>query len=282
MSTRSEHDETDHSNSQVSTRRPYWSSRQEHLRHPRAIWQQDVEDADVMHDNTTEEDTTTESDEVSTLSELTTSPLPMINLHWINTPRVNTRGHVHEMSLHAFLHHPRVSCIEVIERCCNSDVSNTKILQWNTLDDITPKYVAHSMSSIVYKDDTQRHEERITNMVNNWTFKSNFQIVASTIGVYDNDNGSVSVLDMIIQDVNSKELSIAFVVFEDSVHTWRERLKHPESKLQILFHFAKYNQLLLLHQYNICATAYLLATSSVQADASQFEFEFRISNSYLI
>jgi hypothetical protein len=119
-------------------------------------------------------------------------------------------------------------------------------------------------------------------MVNNWTSRLNFETVASTIGVYDKDNISVSVLDMIVQDIYSKKLSIVFVLFEDSVHTWHERLDQPRSKIQILCDFAEYNQRLLLNQYNISVSAYLLATSSVEAYAAEFEFEFRISDSLLI
>jgi hypothetical protein len=282
MTNPSVHDETDHSDFEVSTRRPHWSSSLEYLRHRIALRRQATEDADAIAVDRRDEDMNAESDEESTSSTLTISPLPMINLNWVNTVQMNSRDCVHDISLHAFLHHPRVGSIEVSERCCEGNVNKRHVLQWNSIDNITPKYVMHSMSNIVYNDDARRHQNRINVMVNNWTSRLNFETVASTIGVYDKDNISVSVLDMIVQDIYSKKLSIVFVLFEDSAHTWHERLDEPSSKIQKLSDFAKYNQRLLLNQYNISVSAYLLATSSVEAYAAEFEFEFRISDSLLI
>jgi hypothetical protein len=231
-----------------------------------------------MQDNTSENDLSTESDEISTTDSVASVS---INVSWVNTPRVNSSQHSNEMLLEAFLQHPYVSEIEFTDiqlADSTNSIPQTHNLEWNTNEDIQPEYVLHSMSNDLYEGNAVQHQDRISKMINAWATFACIDVVSSTIGVYDTENRSVSILDIIGQDATSKEIYIAFVLFEDSDDTssWRDKLRQSESKIARLCKFAKYNQRLLQTQFNINTRAYLLCTSSTEIYPPRFEFEFRI------
>jgi hypothetical protein len=273
MPTRSDHDNTTAFNLDVSTRRPVWSSRQEHLRHRMELRRRVVEDQGIVQGNESENDLMTESDDVSTTDSMTSVS---INVSWVNNPRVNHSQHSNEMVLEAFLRHPYVSEIQFTESIY--PLSDRHSLEWNTSENIRPDYVLHSMSNVLYEGNAIQHQDRISKMINAWATFACIDVVSSTIGVYDTENRSVSILDIIGQDATSKEIYIAFVLFEDSDDTssWRDKLRQSESKIARLCKFAKYNQRLLQTQFNINTRAYLLCTSSTEIYPPRFEFEFRI------
>jgi hypothetical protein len=278
MPSENAHDDTNAVNIDATTRRPLWSSRQEHLRHRIQLRRTALEDQDTMQDNTSENDLSTESDEISTTDSVASVS---INVSWVNTPRVNSSQHSNEMLLEAFLQHPYVSEIEFTDiqlADSTNSIPQTHNLEWNTNEDIQPEYVLHSMSNDLYEGNAVQHQDRISKMINSWAMNTGIDIVASTMGVYDTDNRSLSILDIIGQGTQSKSIYIAFVLFEDCHrrNSWHDRLLQSGSKLQRLAKFAKYNQQLLQAQFNINSQVYLLGTSSIDMYPPQFEFEFRI------
>jgi hypothetical protein len=198
-----------------------------------------------------------------------------VQVFWVNVAHAQTPPYINEMKVVGFLKHPHVSCIVVAEELCETSQVMQRLLRWDNIDHVRPTHLLHSLSSDLYNNTQVEHDRRLREMTDVWQRENSVEIIATTLGVYDEKHNCIVVIDKILQHAMTREICLLFPIFEKTSdeYPWRQEWANHGSRISYLRNHVVYVKKLLEKQYNLSVQAWIVGSSSREETPLHFEFE---------
>jgi hypothetical protein len=195
-----------------------------------------------------------------------------------NNGQCNTPQHVNNMKLQTFLLHPRVSSVTLTSYRCSITNDEHQLFTWHNIDNLKPAYMLHSS---VFSGSTvprQVAEEQAVNvMLKRWASANDFEVVATKLGVFDVDLNHICCMDIVVQHIRSREVSLVIVYTGKEYRSTQQYTRDMVTKgteMHTVAEFAYYNKQLLCKQYNMNVGVYILGAGNACRTAHGFLFQY--------